>query len=158
MDKETKQRLEAVEGRLAALENRPVAALEVTEGKKSRRGTNPHNLSDEERAEHGKRLQAGKAAAKARREAAQAEAEVPAEPEPTEVELATIEAESLPEDKSGIANRWDNALTVSQRTKLVKKIGLSGTLGSSSWEGLPKADKALIIESQNAKAKVKEAK
>lgn len=69
MDEETRKRLEAIEARLVSLENRPVATLEVAETKPSKRGTNPRNLSPEQKAIKVAQLRAGKAAAQARREA-----------------------------------------------------------------------------------------
>lgn len=155
MDQETKERFGAIETRLVALESQPIAALKVTETKpkrESKRGTNPLNLTDEQRQEHADRLRKGKLAAKAKREA---EAKVPAAASPEEKAeadaKATIAEAELPKDETGIANRWDNALTIPQRSKLAKKIGLDGKLGSSSWKGLSRTDQAAIIEAQNAK-------
>lgn len=63
-------RISALESKVAALEQARAAETQ----KKPRGGTNPRNLSPEQKAEKVRQLRAGKVAAKARREAEAAEA------------------------------------------------------------------------------------
>lgn len=148
MDEETRQRLEAVEARLVVLENRPVATPEV----KAKRVVNRKPLTDEQKQVKVAQLRAGKAAAKARREA-EATAQVVAEPSPeekAEADARAAMATELPEDATGIAEKW-NTLTVPQRTKIARKAGLEGKVGSSLWEDISDTDQKAIIVAQNAK-------
>lgn len=154
MDKETRQRLEAVEARLVALESRPVATLEVKPKKKANR----RERTPEEKAEKVRQLRAGKEAARKRREAEAApQAAVSPEARAQEdAERDMAEAEP-PEDMTGIATKWDT-LTIPQKRKVAKKAGVEGRVASSTWEALHEADKSAIIKAQNAKAEAKVAK
>lgn len=95
MDKETRERLDALEVRITLLEERPVATLEVTEvdsGKMpSKRGTNPRHLTDEQKATKVAQLRAGKARAEARRAAERVDADA----EETEAKRAQAKTDAI---------------------------------------------------------------
>ena len=169
MEQGLEQRLKSLEARVLRLEGQPVATL-VAETK-PRKKANRRERTPEEKAIKVAQLRAGKLAARERRAAeAQREVspEITAKREPglkvkvhTPDELAAADAKAdmaateLPEDTTNISKTWDT-LTLPQRTKIAKKAGIEGKVGSSTWTRLHEMDKKAIIVAQNAKAQVAE--